>query len=498
MRNVWIVVLALTAAMAFGASQAAADTLNLALVENGGTASASSETVGGSAAGLNDGRRQLTGWWTDSRSSSEPGWAQIAWTSAKRIDRVVLRMPVVSSSHPLAERTFGLLRVQYWDGTGWVDVDAAGNPIADWVVPTSDDGTQVRTFGFEPISTTKIRVYFERDNGLGDAGLEEIEAYGLPESACETNLALAANGGTASGSSENVGGSAVGLNDGIRQASGWWTDSPSSSETGWAQIAWAAPQTLMRIVVRMPVVSSSHPLAERTFGLLRVQYWDGASWVDVSARGNPIVDWAIPTSDDGTQVRTFEFLSIRTTKIRVYFERDNAYGDSGLEEIEAYAPESACWGNVALAANGGSASASSETIAGSAAGLNDGVRQTSGWWTDSRSSSDTGWAQIAWANPQTLAKIVVRMPVVWFGASVEERTFGLLRVQYWDGTSWIDVDATGNPIVNWTIPVTDDGTQIRSFEIDPISTTKIRVYFERDNSTGDAGLEEIEAWALLA
>lgn len=156
------------------APAAAAANPNLALPSNGGIVSASSEYW--SAAYLTDGSR--SGHWADVPGGPEPAWAQVRWEAPQRLSKVVLRMPVVSSSLSAAVRTFGELRVQFWDGSAWVDVDAVGNPIEDWLIPTVDDGSQVKTLVFDDVQTTKIRVLFVEGNATSDAGLEEIEAWG--------------------------------------------------------------------------------------------------------------------------------------------------------------------------------------------------------------------------------------------------------------------------------------------------------------------------------
>lgn len=148
------------------------------------------------------------------------------------------------------------------------------------------------------------------------------------------NLASPANGGVVSASSEYW--SAAALTDGVRQTEGYWADAPWGPKPAWAQVRWDEPQRLTTIILRMPVISGDVPSGERLFGSLRVEYWDGDDWRLVDAPGNPILDWAIPEVDDGSQVKTLTFAEITTTKIRVYFEQANSRGDAGLEEIEAW------------------------------------------------------------------------------------------------------------------------------------------------------------------
>lgn len=487
MKRLIAVLSALLLATALGAGTAAAIEVNLALQQHGGTVEVSSEHVPGSSAGVNDGVVQSSGWWTGGDSSDpRPGWATIAWDGPQTISRVVLRMPVTPGV-PEAYRTHGLIRLQAWNGSAWSEVVAAGNPIENWVAPVDSDGRQIKTLTFAPLTTTRIRYYEEIGTPDGHYGLEELEAWG----GCIDNRALASAGGVVSVSS---GSGAAGLNDGLPQASGWWvTTDPGPA---WAEIAWASARRVSEIVLRMPLAPGTTS-DDRLHRDLRVQQWDGSAWRDVDAAGNPIGEWQVPEYDDGDQIRALTLRApVTTTKIRVLIERGNAFGGKGLEEIEAYPSSYRCPRNAALATAGGTAISSSEY--GPSAALNNGVVDWSGWWTaDPWSGPKPDWAGIQWGTTRTLSRIVVRMPVVPWGHSVEERTFGELVLQQWDGNSWEDVDVGGNPIEDWTIPTTDapDGSEVRAFELAaPLTTTRIRVLFVRGNVFDHAGLEEIEAW----
>lgn len=56
-------------------------------------------------------------------------------------------------------------------------MQAANNPVSDWVAPTAADGSEARAFAFEPVTTDRIRVVVEAGNVDGWSYLEEIEAY---------------------------------------------------------------------------------------------------------------------------------------------------------------------------------------------------------------------------------------------------------------------------------------------------------------------------------
>lgn len=148
----------------------------------GARAEVSSQMGGYPASSLNDGRRQTrTGYWNDASQGQFPDWAQIAWTSAQRVDRVVLRMPVAGHlSAP--QRTLGPLSVSWWDAgaAAWravVPTNGIANPIPSWAAPARADGSELRTFDFDVVDTSKVRVTFSGGNSDGWAFLEEIEVY---------------------------------------------------------------------------------------------------------------------------------------------------------------------------------------------------------------------------------------------------------------------------------------------------------------------------------
>lgn len=78
-------------------------------------------------------------------------------------------------------RTLRRVRVQAWVNDAWQDVTDSGgtpNPVVEWLLPTAADGSQVRSFSFAALSTTKVRVTVEDGSTDGHSFLDEIEAYG--------------------------------------------------------------------------------------------------------------------------------------------------------------------------------------------------------------------------------------------------------------------------------------------------------------------------------
>ncbi|MDO8211371.1 hypothetical protein [Conexibacter sp. CPCC 206217] len=521
------------ALLAQAAPSFAASCENLALPVNGGLAEASSENSNGlyPVAGVNDGIAQTSGgrgFWSDDTPGVFPDWVQIRWDQPTTINRLVFRIAVSSPALPLGVRTQASTRIQYWDdsASAWVDVvgrSGQANPIVGWTSPLdAADGSERRQFDFPDVTTTKVRALIEDGASDGASWMEEIEAYRMTDDCDQPdeNLALASNGGIATASTTNSNGlyPVRGVNDGVAQTSGglgFWSDDTSRVFPDWVQISWADPVVLNRLVFRIPVVSPSLPVGIRTLARTRIQYWDEArsDWVDVvgrSGQDNPILDWIAPLATaDGSERREFTIPEITTTKIRAVIEDGATDGASWMEEIEAYGRRDAARPpaqNLALVDNGGSASASSTHSSGlyPVSALNDDRREsgsTRGYWNDDTQNDwSDDWAQIGWTRPVTLDRVVVRIPIAQPDFPVGEITLRSSRVQYWDEarSAWTDVvGASGqsNPILDWTGPIgTTDGSETRTFDIDAITTTKVRVLIEDGSTDGWSWLDEIEAW----
>ena len=152
--------------------------------------------------------------------------------------------------------------------------------------------------------------------------------------------------------------------------------------------------------------------------------------------------------------------------------------------------------NVALAANGGVATASSTaninyppsaTIDGRRSGA---VRGQQGTWEDA-TQTVPDWLQVTFAGPSTIDLVNV-FSVQVNGNSPVEPTPTLtsyigvedFTVQYWNGTTWVNVpggSVVGNNLV-W-----------RSVSFAPITTTAIRIFVTKVYGNGTR-LTEVEAW----
>ena len=158
--------------------------------------------------------------------------------------------------------------------------------------------------------------------------------------------------------------------------------------------------------------------------------------------------------------------------------------------------------NVALAANGGVASASSSYVCCgwnfTPAGANNGNRSGAGWgagegWNDTDpGNSFPDWLQVDFSGSKTISEIdVFTVQDNWQSPSTptETMTFSIsgltgYDVQYWNGSAWTTIpggSVTGNNKV-W-----------RKFTFNPITTTKIRV-LTNASVDGYSRITELEAW----
>jgi hypothetical protein len=167
--------------------------------------------------------------------------------------------------------------------------------------------------------------------------------------------------------------------------------------------------------------------------------------------------------------------------------------------VPAYVIPSARTGiNAALAANGGTASASSSILPGfPVTSINDGDIRGVNWgngggWNDADSNVFPDWVQIEFNESRAIHEIDVFTIQDMFGSPSEPTTsmtfssYGIVdfTVEYWNGSSWVTVtngNVTGNNLV-W-----------RQFSFSPVTTDKIRVMVTKA-ADGFCRIIEVEAW----
>ncbi len=314
------------------------------------------------------------------------------------------------------------------------------------------------------------------------------------------NVALAANGATASASSQfSTNYPVYSTINGDRRGRNWnngggWNDGTINTHPDWLQIDFNGTKTIDEINVitlQDNPATPAEPTELMTFTLYgltgySVQYWNGSAWVTVT--GGTV-------SGNNKVWRKFTFTAITTTKIRVLTSSSpDAY--SRITEVEA-------WGNGVPPSRtnfalGGLTSASSQfnanypafsTINGDRRGRN---WNNGGGWNDATVNTHPDWLEINFNGSKTIDEITVitlQDNPATPAEPTEAMTFTLYgltgySVQYWNGSAWTTVPGgtvTGNNKV-W-----------KKFTFTAISTTKIRVL---TSSSPDAysRITEVEAW----
>jgi RHS repeat-associated protein len=320
-----------------------------------------------------------------------------------------------------------------------------------------------------------------------------------PSQAVATNVALAANGATATASSSFSGFAASGAINGDRKGlfvwqDGYWSTN-SSGFPAWLEVQFNGSKTISEIDVitlqnnyNAPV-EPTDTMTFSSYGLsgYEVQYWNGSAWATItggSVSGNNKV-W-----------RKFSFAPISTTKIRV-LSNASPDGYSRLTEVEAWTgPSPAPRYNLAL---GATATASSSWAGWGPSAVVNGDRKSlnagsDGAWVDAGPANTfPDWVQVDFGANKTLAEIdVFTLQDNYAGSSepTEAMTFtqwGLTgyEVQYWDGGNWVTVSGGS---------VTGNNKIWRKFTFAPITTSKIRV-LTNASIDGYSRLTEIEAYA---
>jgi hypothetical protein len=307
------------------------------------------------------------------------------------------------------------------------------------------------------------------------------------------NVAAAAAGATASASSvyegENPPGSVI---NGDRKASVWpgyWADNTPNAFPDWIEVQFAGTKTIDEIDVYTtqdapldltgPAVEPTETLTFARYGItaFEVQYQSGGAWVTVlngAVTGNNRV-W-----------RKFTFPAVSTDRVRVLIQA-TAGPLSRVVELEAY--EAGTHRNVALAANGGQARASSIAQSYPTSNAINGQRVGRGW-TGQVPFIFPGWFQVNFNGPKQIDQVAVFSaqdpPVLPPTSQLTFSRYGLtdFDVQYWDGGTWVTVPGgavRGNNLV-W-----------RTVSFPAVTTDRVRIVLHA-TSDGEARLVELEVY----
>ena len=511
--------------------------INVALAANGGSARAStilngnyppSGTINGDRKGLNWG---AGGGWNDGTQNQGPDWLEVEFAGMRLIEEInVFSMQdnYTSPVEPTTTMTFttwGLrgFDVQYWDGTTWQVVP--GGAIAN-------NNLVWRRVVFAPIVTSKIRVFVTAALN-GYSRVIEAEAWGVsagvnspPDVAitapaanarlvAPSQVVVEASASDIDGVVESVQFFANGVSLGMVTGSPWrvtWNAPPLGDHvlTAIAIDNQGGKKTSVPVPIKIvaenvaPVVALTGPLSGATF-----------------TAGANITLTATAADSDGT-IATVAFLangSLIGTDNSDPFSVVWASVPAGSYTLTAMATDDAGAStttapititvlpdplrmNVALATNGGVASASSvlnanypasATINGDRRGLNWGA---GGGWNDGTPNAGPDWLQVNFNGSKTIDVVNVFSMQDNYTAPLDPTptmtftSWGVrgFEVQYWTGTTWAIVPGG---------VVTNNNLVWRQVAFAPITTSRIRINVTQALQ-GYARLIEVEAWGMAA
>ncbi|HEX8289175.1 MAG TPA: PKD domain-containing protein [Pyrinomonadaceae bacterium] len=341
-------------------------------------------------------------------------------------------------------------------------------------------------------------------NGLQITVSNPVIPTPTPAQATRTNVALSSNGGIATSSSYLQNGTPSTANDGVRNwaATGAWKDSTPDNYPDVLQIDFAGSKTINEIdvyAVKDDYWIAADPTADETFttyGITNfdVQYWNGSGWATVP-NGS--------IANNNKVLTKLTFAPVTTAKVRVVvYNAQSSY--SRIVELEAWSgdnstsptptPTPGVRTNVASAANGAVATASSQLTGGAPSIAIDGVRNwaTTGAWKDSTPDIYPDWLQVDFNSSKTINEIFVYAVKDDFSNPADpdsNTTFSIygitnFEVQYWNGWDWTTVP-NGS--------VTNNNRALTKLTFAPITTTKIRVVVNAAQSSYSR-IVELEAW----
>jgi len=517
--------------------QPLAGRINVARASSGGTATASSSLgpAYGPSGAINGDRKGLNwgngGGWNDGTQNASPDWIEVAFAGMKLIEEVNVFSMQDDYTAPIeptlsTKFTYWGLRVfemQYWDGANWV-------PVPGGVVANNDNVWRQATF--LPIVTSKVRVFVTGALN-GYSRVMEVEAWGInsganapPSSAITSpaagttftqpaSIAIASSASDTDGVVQQVDFYADGLLIGSDASAPYdftWTgaavgthvltaiatdNSGATTTSAPVSITVAAPNVNPTVAITLPTDGATFT-APATIGVAATASdSDGTiASVEFFVNGTSLgVDNTAPysTTTGGIGAGTYTFTAVAT---------DNSGGTTTSAAVTVTVTAIANRFNVALASNGGIATASSSlgvpygpsgAINGDRRGLNWG---NGGGWNDGTPNAGPDWLEVAFNGPKTIDEINVFSMQDNYTAPIEPTlttTFTLwgLRgfdVQYWTGTAWQTVPGGS---------VTLNDRVWRQFLIAPVTTSRIRISVTAALNSY-ARIIEVEAWGISA
>ena len=270
-------------------------------------------------------------------------------------------------------------------------------------------------------------------------------------------------------------------------------------------VGWIAPDSQAKTSTTTTLTASSNPafVGNSVTFTASVSGGSPTGTVQFTADGTAPIGCSAVTLSSNHAACSTSSLGAGTHAIVARYAGDSANAASTsatLSEVVNVAPGGAV--NVALAANGGVASASSTLRAVNAVGyVNDNQRSGAGWstggggWADGTKGAFPDWVQINFNGQKTLDHVVVysvqdnfQNPVEPTGTMTFSR-YGLtaFQVQGWNGTSWVTLGSvSGNKLIERTVA------------FPAFTTDRIRVVVSGVADGTYSRITEIEAWTASA
>ncbi len=512
---------------------------NVALASNGGVASASSFYAGFEPSGAINNERTGASWgagagWNDSTPYVFPDWLQVNFNGAQTINRVVvytLQDNYNSPVEPSDTMTFSLygitdFTVQGWNGSAWITLaTVSGNNLVK------------RTVNFTATTTDRIRINVTNALG-GFSRIVEVEAWtsssggpspsttavvssvnpsttganvtftatvsgtaptgsvSFSDGASTLCATVAFSGGTTNARTATCSTSSLasGTHSIVAAYGGDASNGPSSSTplsqvvnnatgTTTGVVSSANPSTTGANVTFTATVSGAAPTGSVSFS-------DGASTLCAA------VAFSGGTTNARTAACSTSSLASGSHSIVATYSGDaNNQGSASTPLAQVVNGGSGGSTNVALASNGGVASASSFYAGFEPSGAINNERTGASWgagagWNDSTPYVFPDWLQVNFNGAQTINRVVVYTLQDNYNSPVEPSdtmTFSLygitdFTVQGWNGSAWITLaTVSGNNLVKRTVNFT--------------ATTTDRIRINVTNALGGfSRIVEVEAW----
>ncbi|GAA3791421.1 hypothetical protein GCM10022226_08010 [Sphaerisporangium flaviroseum] len=291
------------------------------------------------------------------------------------------------------------------------------------------------------------------------------------------NLTNLAQGATVSASHTGSGTTTASAVDGYPINEPYWGAGGSPNAQDWYEVNFGTARTLDEVRLYF---KDSRPASAtyRPPSAYQIQYLNGSTWTNAAAQVKT------PSTPRGNY-NLVRFTPITAQRVRVLMT--NASGaKSGLTEIKIYnrgGTNPPVDSNLALTAT---PSASSTSDWESVAALNDGIDPPSsndtvnprwGTWPDQGEQ----WGELTWPSAVSLN----RAQVYFFDDDEGIDLPASWKLQYWNGSAYVDVPGAGG------YPVA--GNQYNSVTFTAVSTTRLRVLLQ--SATGfSVGLLEVKAY----